>query len=54
MKMVFYDLAAVAGLGCLAYAGYQVHPALAWFIGGASLAYFGIAGAALTRKKERK
>lgn len=52
--MIVYDVSAVAGLVCLAYAGYQVHPALAWLVVGGCMAFYGISGAAASRKKERK
>ncbi len=44
--MIIYDIAFVAGAGCLGYAGYQIHPAVAWAIAGVSLIVFGWAGAA--------
>lgn len=50
--MFIYDAAFLGGVGCLAYAGYQVHPALAWLVGGLSLAAFGILGARKVPKKK--
>lgn len=51
--MIVYDSAFILGVACLAYAGYQVHPALAWCVGGVVLAYFGVAGALQARKAKR-
>lgn len=43
--MIIYDSAFVTGVSCLVYAAYQVHPALAWAVAGASLIAFGWLGA---------
>lgn len=43
--MIAYDIAIVIGLGCVTYAGYLVHPACAWCVGGLALSLFGFLGA---------
>lgn len=43
------DLTFVAGVGCLAAAGYELHPALAWLVCGVALV-----GVALGIAKKKK
>lgn len=52
--MFVYDLAAILGVGGFAYGCYQVHPALAWCVGGLVLVYFGMSGASLAKQGKRK
>jgi hypothetical protein len=51
---IAYDLAFVAGICCLAYAGYQIHPAVAWSVGGLALVGWGLFGAKLSKKGRNK
>lgn len=49
--MIIYDLAIVIGIGAIAYAGYQWHPALPWLICGIPLTAWGVAGARMKARK---
>lgn len=52
--MIYYDLAIVAGVGCVAFAGYLIHPALPWLVCGGAAAAWGVAGARVALRKDRK
>jgi hypothetical protein len=51
MKTILFDASVLAGVGSIAYAGWLLHPALAWLVAGVALAVFGVLGAA-GRQKE--
>ena len=51
MSFIF-DLCVLAGVGCLAAAGYLWHPALAWCVVGIALVAFGVLGARARRQKK--
>lgn len=46
------DFAILAGGSAIVYAAYQVHPALAWCVGGFALVLFGVMGARMRGGKE--
>lgn len=46
------DYSIAAGMACVAYAGFQIHPAVCWAIVGAGLIAVGIGG--IKRKAHRK
>lgn len=52
--MIVYDFAILIGVGCMAYAGYQVHPALPWLVCGASAAGWGYLGAVTKLRKGKE
>ena len=50
--MINHGLAA-AGLGCIVYSAWMVHPALAWLAGGLALVIIGMGGAKLDALKPK-
>lgn len=49
-----HDIAVLAGLGCVAYGGYQFHPALPWLVCGGAAAAWGYVGAVSKLRKGDK
>lgn len=42
---LLFDVAVLVGLGGVTYGCYQLHPIVAWLVGGAALVAFGVLGA---------